>query len=42
MSEPTLQNVREGIDSVLLRGHGYHALVGETKQGTGFLHEDPE
>jgi len=42
MTEPTLQNVRDGIDCVLKRGHGYHALVGATKQGTGLLHEDPE
>ena len=42
MTEPTLQNVRDGIDSVLERGHGYRALVGATKQGTGLLHEDPE
>ena len=27
MTKPTLQNVRDGIDSVLKRGHGYHALV---------------
>ena len=42
MTEPTLQNVRDGIDSVLERGHGYRALVGGTKQGTGLLHEDSE
>ena len=42
MTEPILQNVRDGIDSVLERGHGYRALVGATKQGTGLLHEDPE
>jgi len=42
MTEPTLQNVRDGIDSILERGHGYHALVGAMKQGTGLLHEDPE
>jgi len=42
MTEPTLQNVRDGIDSVLEHGHGYRALVGATKQGTGLLHEDPE
>ena len=42
MTKPTLQNVRDGIDSVLERGHGYPALVGVTKQGTGLLHEDPE
>jgi len=41
MTEPTLQNVRDCIDSVLERGHGYRALVGATKQGTGLLHEDP-
>ena len=41
MTVPTLQNVRDGIDSVLERGHGYGALVGVTKQGTGLLHEDP-
>ena len=34
--------MRDGIDSVLERGHGYRALVGATKQGTGLLHEDPE
>ena len=38
MTEPTLQNVRDGIDSVLECGHGYRALVGATKQGTGLLH----
>ena len=42
MTEPTLQNVCDGIDSVLERGHGYRALVGATKQGTGLLYEDPE
>ena len=42
MTEPTLQNVRDAIDSVLECGHGYRALVGATKQGTGLLHEDPE
>jgi len=42
ITEPTLQNVRDGIDSVLERGHGYRALVGATKQGTGLLHKDPE
>ena len=42
MTEPTLHYVREGIDSILERGHGYRALVGATKQGTGLLHEDPE
>ena len=42
MTEPTLRNVRDGIDSGLERGHGYRALVGATKQGTGLLHEDPE
>jgi len=42
MTEPTRQNVRDGIDSVLERGHGYRALVCATKQGTGLLHEDPE
>ena len=42
MTEPTLQTVRDGIDSVLERGHGYTGLVGATKQGTGLLHEDPE
>ena len=42
MTEPTLQNVCDGIDSVLERGHGYRALVGATKQGTGLLHEDLE
>jgi len=42
MTKPTLQNVRDRIDSVLERGHGYRALVGVTKQGTGLLHEDPE
>jgi len=42
MSEPTLQNVRDGIDSVLERGHGYRALLGVTKLGTCLVHEDPE
>jgi len=42
MTEPTLQNVHDGIDSVLERGHGYRALGDATKQGTGLLHEDPE
>ena len=42
MTEPTLQNMHDGIDSVQERGHGYCALVGATKQGTGLLHEDPE
>src|ERR1700761_7325741 len=42
ITEPTLQNVHDVIDSVLERGHGYRALVGATKQGTGLLHEDPE
>ena len=31
MTEPTLQNVHDGIDSVLERGHRYRALVGATK-----------
>ena len=34
--------MRDGIDSVLERGQGYHALVGATKQGTSLLHDDPE
>ena len=42
MPNTTLQNVRDGIDSVLEHGHRYRALVGATKQGTGLLHEDPE
>ena len=42
MTEPTLQNVRDGIDSVLERGHGYRVVVCATKQGTGLLYEDPE
>ena len=42
MTEPTLQNVRDSIDSVLECGHGYRALVGATQQGTGLLYEDPE
>ena len=42
MTEPTLQNMRDGIDGVLEHGHGYHALGGVTKKGTGLLHEDPE
>jgi len=42
MTEPTLQNVCDGIYSVLERGHRYRALIGATKQGTGLLHEDPE
>jgi len=41
MTEPTLLNVRDSIDSVLESGHGYCALVGATKQGTGLLHEYP-
>ena len=32
MIEPTLQKVRDGIDSVLERGHGYRALVGATNR----------
>ena len=42
MTEPTHQNVCDGIDSVLEGGHGYRALVGATKQATGLLHADPE
>jgi len=42
ITKPTLQHVRERIDSVLERGHGYRALFGATEQGTGLLHEDPE
>ena len=42
MTAPTLQNVRDGIDSVLERGQGYRAHVGATKQGTSLLHDDPE
>ena len=42
MTEPTLQNVHDGIDSVLEPGHRYRALVGATKQGIGLLLEDPE
>jgi len=42
MTEPTHQNVHDGIDSVLERGHAYRGLVGATKQGTGLLHENPE
>jgi len=42
MTEPTLYNVRDGIDCVLERAHGYRAHVGATKQGTGLLHDDPE
>ena len=42
MTEHTLQNMHDAIDSVLERGHRYRALVGATKQGTGLLHEDPE
>jgi len=41
-TKPTLQNVRDSINSVLERGHRYRALVGATKPGTGLLHEDPE
>ena len=41
-TEPPLQEVRDGIDSVLERGHGYRVLVGATNQGIGLLHEDPE
>ena len=40
-TEPTLQNVRDGIDRVLERGHRYRALIGATKQGPGLLYEDP-
>ena len=42
MTEPTLQNVRDGLDSVLERGHRYRALVGAMNQGTGLLYENPE
>ena len=42
ITEPTLQNVCDGIDSVIERGHGYCALVAATKQGTHLLHEDQE
>ena len=42
MTGPTLQNLHDGIVSVLERGHGYRALVSATKQGPGLLHEDPE
>ena len=42
MTEPTLQNVRDGIDRVVECGHADRALVGATKQGTGLLHDDPE
>jgi len=42
MTEPTMQNVHDGIDSVREPGHGYRALVCATKQGIGLLHEDPE
>ena len=42
MTESTLQNVRDSMDSVLERGHGYRVPVGATKQGPGLLHEDPE
>ena len=42
ITEPTLQNVCDGIDSFLEGGHGYRALVAATKQGTCLLHEDPE
>ena len=42
MTEPTLHKECDGIDSVLERGHGYRALIGETKQGTGLLYENPE
>ena len=42
MTEPTLQNVRDGIGSILKRGHGYLVLIGATKQGIGLLHENPE
>jgi len=42
MTEPTIQNVNDGNESVLERGHGYRALFGATKQGKGLLHEDPE
>jgi len=41
MTEPTLQNVRDGIHSVLERGHGYRAQVCAMQQGKGFLYEDP-
>ena len=42
MTEPTLQNVRDRIDSVLESGHRYRTLVGAMKQGTGLLPENPE
>ena len=40
MTELTLQNMCDGIDIVLEHGHGYRALLGATKQGTGLLYED--
>ena len=36
ITAPTLQNLRDGIDSVRERGQGYHAVVGMTKQGHKF------
>ena len=42
MTKPTLQNVSDGIDTILEGGHGYRALIGPIKQGTGLLPENPE
>ena len=36
MTEPTRQNMPDGIDIVLKLGHGYRPLLGATKQGTWF------
>ena len=41
-TELTLQNMRDGIDSVLQCGHGYYELFGATKEGTDLLLKDPE
>ena len=42
ITEPTLRNVRDSIDSVLECRHRYCALVVATKQGIGSLHDNPE
>ena len=42
MTALTLQNMRDGIDSVLECGQRYRVLVGAMKQGTSLLNTDPE
>lgn len=42
MSEPTIQHLLVSLDRVQAGGWGYGMHVGETRQGTHLLNDDPE